>query len=392
MIKHSIGFLLNGLINNYNFIVILSCAYQLSKNNKYINPSLILLFEILPGFLTQLAYPYLLYKIPYKIKIGILYLTQIVSSILFITTTNNIAMFIAISLVSINSYLGESTFLSFSSFYKKKELSFWGIGTGLAGLLGAGFFLLFNLLISAQVIFIINLFLYIFILTLGLYLIDFHTQINPIIEDIKEESLDNITYLEDGQPKAVIRNINGKPELVLIDDPYKEVVYEEKQKTLNEKIEHFFYLLLISSSSWISYFSNYLIGTSYIPLLLPNDKEYQIAQLVRQVGKFIGRTIGNHIKLEKIYLFSILHTYSIFLTIIFTIAIFQHTKFHFLFIQIALFILSFIGGLSYPIVYQYIYNKYENKEREWNLGAVGQFTSFATILASVIGYSIELSI
>ena len=77
--KHSIGFLLNGLINNYNFIVILSCAYQLSKNNKYINTSLILLFEIIPGFLTQLAYPYILYKIPYKIKISILYITQIIS-------------------------------------------------------------------------------------------------------------------------------------------------------------------------------------------------------------------------------------------------------------------------------------------------------------------------
>jgi MFS family permease len=218
--------------------------------------------------------------------------------------------------------------------------------------------------------------------------------IKPVIEEeIIDQPLDQITKLEDEQPKAIIRIVSGKPELVFIDDPYEDKPKEIKQpKSLNDKIKHFFYLLLISSSSWLSYFMLYLIGSAYIPILLPDDKEYQISQFVRQIGKFIGRTIGNYIKFEKIYLFSIIHIYSIFLTIILTIAIVHKFYFHVFYIEISLFILAFIGGLTYPIVYQYIYNKYETKEREWNLGAIGQFTAFATILASIIGYIIELAL
>ena len=114
--------------------MILSCAYSLS-NDKFINPALILLFDILPGFLIQLAYPYILYNIPYKYNILILYFTLIFCNISMFV--NNIYInLLGISLISINSYFGELVFLSLTTKYNKDTIKFWSIGTGLAGIFG----------------------------------------------------------------------------------------------------------------------------------------------------------------------------------------------------------------------------------------------------------------
>ena len=76
--------------------------------------------------------------------------------------------------------------------------------------------------------------------------------------------------------------------------------------------------------------------------------------------------------------------------IFFTITISLKIKLPFIVLNLMLFVIYFINGLSYPLVYNYIYRKEEYKEeKEWYMGAVGQYTSLFMIIGCLIGYPIQ---
>ena len=354
MIQFQIGFLLFGLINNYNFIVIFSCAYALTREFKYINSSLLILFEILPGFLTQLLYPIYLHKIPYSIRWCLLFVSQLISSLLLILVPDKIAgLFGAVALISFNSYFGESTMLSLSSKYEKKELKFWSIGTGLASILGTGVYLLLHLWIAPSSIFLIHLFFYVFGLSLALFLIHYQYENTVQVNEIE------LSYSDLSQ------NTIQESEYSLVQF-FKEI-----------------HLLVIS------YFFAYCIGFSYIPLLVPNDLHYEILQFITRTFLFIGRTSGNYLTWMPGYILDYIHLYTIILIVIFTFLLAFHVEIHYL-ILAGLLTLSYLNiGICYPVVYHQIYEKYP-ETKEWKMGAVGRFTSFATILGCSIGYLLQI--
>jgi hypothetical protein len=422
-----LGFLLLGFINNYNFTIITSCAYALSLNHPYVNPSLIVLFQIIPGFLTQLTYPYILYKIPYTFRWIFLLVTQLIASLILIFNTNIVLLLMSVSIISINSYFGESSLLSLSSYYKKSELSLWIIGTGMAGIGGSGLYFALNRLISEQVIFIINLFIYYIFFCLGIYFLDYKKQIQayqiekeyenynrPSLQFKDEEKIQektDIIPLENEQlnePKLYsLKNENGLEEMVEIPmDDYnikpKETIpisefrldVDEKTPTIKEALIesplwNLYEIFLSSSCLCLAYFFGYLVRFAYVPLLFKSDFEYQLTQFVTQTGIFIGRTSGNYIKMERIKLFNLIHLYSSVLVIIGTILISTQTYIYPVIIDILLFIMYFNNGLAYPFVYQYLYKKYEDN-KEWTMGAVGQYTSFFMILGCVSGYILQM--
>jgi hypothetical protein len=370
---HQLGFFISGLINNYNFIVVFSCAYSLSQLNPYINPSLIILCEIVPGFLTQLLYTKYLYQIPYTYRWILLYVSQILSSLFLIIQYERLDfLFSSIALVSINSYLGESSMLSLSTYYNHKEMKFWSIGTGLARLCGTGLFLVMNYWLDVRVIFGINLLIYVFGYSLGLYLL------NPLkqIEQSKIEIIDislNTFSLETNETEQFTHPPQKVHPINFIFDIYPLL---------------------------FAYFTSYFLGFAYIPMLVQNNFEYQLSQFITGVGIFSGRFLGNYIRCEdrfwcskiiqNIRIFGMVHIYSLLMIIFFTITISLKIMLPFIVLNLMLFVTYFINGLSYPLVYNYIYRKDEYKdEKEWYMGAVGQYTSLFMIIGCLIGYPIQ---
>ena len=384
---HQLGFFLSGLINNYNFIVIFSCAYSLSKINPYINPSLIILCEIIPGFITQLLYTRYLYKIKYTYRWIILYITQILSSLFLIIQHEwLIFLFSSISLVSINSYLGESSTLSLSTYYQQKEMKFWSIGTGLARLCGTGLFLVMNYWLDMRIIFGVNLLIYLFGYSIGLYLLSPLKQIQQIQMKSIEDDIDissNSVPLEDDIQKVQ----NRESEFDLSKDTEEQNIKQSSsfKKHLNFILD--IYPLLIA------YFTSYFLGFAYIPMLVGSNFEYQLSQFITGIGIFSGRFLGNYISfIQNIKIFGIVHIYSLLSIVVFTITISLRITIPFVVVNLMLFITYFINGLSYPLVYNNIYRKEEYKEeKEWYMGAVGQYTSLFMIIGCLIGYPIQFN-
>lgn len=383
MLRNKIGFLLSALVNNYNFIVMFSCAYALSKINPYINPSLLILTEIIPGFLTQILYTKYLYKISYTYRWIVLYITQIIGSILLIIDSQNITyLFGSITLVSINNYLGESSMMSLSSFYEHNEMKFWSIGTGLARICGTGFFLLMNYWLDMRIIFGINLIIYILGYSIGLYLLDYRSKIKPSDVFQSQEELEL-------QRKEQHEKKGQEPE-------------QKKKCRINIFYWKRFYFFMDIYGLAIAYFLSYLLGFAYIPLLIKgqgeSNLEYELGQFFTGTSIFLGRLFGNYIRIENIrYLASTgnlkrlgwIHLYSMITLIILTICILKQIHIPFMVTMLMLMITYFVNGLCYPIVYNYVYQKY-TQEKEWYMGAVGQYTSLFMILGCMVGYIFQL--
>jgi len=377
-----LGFFISGLMNNYNFIVIFGCAYSLSQNKKFVNPALLILSEIIPGFITQLIYPQILYKIPYKYRIFSLFLIQILSSLfLMINPENLFFLFSGIILVSINSYLGESSMLSLSSLYEKKELQFWSIGTGLAGLVGTGLFLVLNLWMDMRLIFGLNLIIYLVGMSSGLYFIDVRNKIKQI-EQLNE--LNQEQSKEDMSQKVSIDNFDlNNP-----NDNSDNIPTNPIHDSASIAKRHFKFFIEIYPII-CAYFFAYLFAFGYVPSLVQNNLDYQITQFITRTFLFIGRTIGNYIHVNHLRLFGLIHLYNLFILFVFTIFNSLNLKLNFIWINLIFLPGYFINGVSYPMVYQFIYKTY-TQDKEWYMGSVGQYTSFFTILGCAIGYPLQL--
>jgi hypothetical protein len=419
MLRYKAGFLVGGLINNYNFIVVFSCAYYFSKINHLINPSLIILAEIVPGFITQFLYPKLIYQTAFTYRWVVLYALQLISTLcLLVRSDQNIELlFLSIVLVSINSYLGESSMLSLSSNYKQDEMKFWSIGTGLAGVLGTGLFLILNLWLNPKVIFGLNLMLYILFFSLSLYLLDYRNKIKQGINDegINDEGINdegiNDEGINEGQETSAPGQHSENPISLddfdlSKDDPEecsnanigsKSLAQSPKERFLfhfKSSLDFFFDI----ASLCIGYFLAYFIGFLFIPEISASNFEYQLLQFISRTSLFLGRWIGNYhpfsstepMSKYKIRSFSLIHLYSLCLILIFTILISRSVAINYIFASISLLISYFAIGLSFPMVYNYVYqNHIEN--RNWYMGAVGQYTAFFTILGCLIGYPIHFA-
>ena len=133
---------LQGLINNVLYVIILSAALDLVGPN--IPKSVVLLADVVPSFLMKLIAPYFIHAMPYSIRILLLVAISNTGMLLIALTPEytdggTISTKMAgVILASLSSGGGELSFLSMTHFYGPFSLAAWGSGTGAAGLVGAG--------------------------------------------------------------------------------------------------------------------------------------------------------------------------------------------------------------------------------------------------------------
>jgi battenin len=123
-------------------VIILSAALDLVGTE--IPKGVVLLADVIPSFVTKLVAPYFIHLIPYRHRIVILITLSVCGMLLIaLTPATHDDATIAIKLVgtalaSFSSGLGELSFLGLTHFYGHFSLAAWGSGTGGAGLIGAG--------------------------------------------------------------------------------------------------------------------------------------------------------------------------------------------------------------------------------------------------------------
>ena len=156
-VRTAIAFWLLGLINNVLYVIILSAALDLVGPS--IPKSLVLLFDVVPSFLLKLTAPYYIHVVPYRIRVLLLVVLSTCGMLVIALTPSSLGahpgketetpeqreILIKMSgvvLASLSSGLGELSFLGLTSYYGPTSLAAWGSGTGGAGLIGAGAYLL----------------------------------------------------------------------------------------------------------------------------------------------------------------------------------------------------------------------------------------------------------
>ncbi|KAI0397201.1 Batten's disease protein Cln3 [Xylariaceae sp. FL0594] len=137
------AFWLFGLINNVLYVIILSAAQDLVGSNA--PKGLVLLADVLPSFFTKLIAPYFIHKVPYSIRIIFFAVISSAGMFLIALTPPDKSVgvkMLGVVLASLASGGGELSFLGLTHYYGHMSLAAWGSGTGAAGLVGAGLYVL----------------------------------------------------------------------------------------------------------------------------------------------------------------------------------------------------------------------------------------------------------
>lgn len=358
MVKnYYIIFWLFGLINNVLYVVILSAAVDLIGPS--LPKSIILLMDILPSLTIKLLCPFFIHKIKYSKRICLLIVLSLSGMLLISFNGNDKIGFtlFGISLASISSGFGEVTFLQLTNIYGKNALNGWSSGTGGAGIVGSGVYLLLTTTFHIPIK--ISLFLFA-LLPLGFLLF---WQLDLMI-------------LEGNQALTSKKDINIKGTL----------------KDIRQLIVP--YMLPLTTV----YFFEYLINQSVAPtLLFPINPEratffkkyrdiYVTYGTLYQFGVFISRTSGKFIRLKNLYLLSFLQGINLLLTVLQSWFYITHSR---TLMMVLIFYEGLLGGASYVNTFLNILEYVDPNLTEFALGSVSIADSLGVFIASLVGLKLE---
>ncbi|KAI1343661.1 BTN1 protein [Xylariaceae sp. FL0016] len=138
-----VAFWLFGLINNVLYVVILSAAQDLVGSD--VPKGLVLLADVLPSFFTKLIAPYFIHKVPYWSRVIAFALASSLGMFMIALAPADTSVGVKMAGVifaSLSSGAGELSFLGLTHYYGHMSLAAWGSGTGAAGLVGAGLYVI----------------------------------------------------------------------------------------------------------------------------------------------------------------------------------------------------------------------------------------------------------
>ncbi|ODA83841.1 hypothetical protein RJ55_02357 [Drechmeria coniospora] len=135
-----VAFWLLGLINNVLYVIILSAAQDLVGS---MPKGIVLLADVVPSFVVKLTAPYFIHLVPYRVRVVVLVALSATGMLaVALTPADGSASrkMAGIVLASMSSGGGELSFLGLTHHYGPVSLVGWGSGTGAAGLVGAGLY------------------------------------------------------------------------------------------------------------------------------------------------------------------------------------------------------------------------------------------------------------
>ncbi|KAM0236559.1 hypothetical protein ACHAP5_009370 [Fusarium lateritium] len=394
--KVIVAFWLFGLINNVLYVIILSAAQDLVGS---LPKGVVLLADVVPSFLTKLVAPYFIHRVPYRTRILIFIALSVAGMLMVALTpgTQTVAIkLVGVVLASISAGGGELSFLGLTHFYGPMSLAGWGSGTGAAGLVGAGLYVMFtdwwglsvrsSLLISACFPAIMFLSFFV-ILPLGPLRDGTTRKDYDAIPDLEEDDIDHMhqgtassALLAPGPSVAATAySAHNTPALTVRDRLNKVKVLF---------VPYMLPLLLV-------YVAEYTINQGVTPtLLFPLDESpfdefrafYPFYGFLYQLGVFISRSSTPFLRIHHLYLPSMLQVANLFLLTF-------HAVYFFLPSVYVVFLVVFweglLGGAVYVNCFAEIMENVPAEDREFSLGATTVSDSGGISIAGLISIVME---
>ncbi|EPY51727.1 battenin CLN3 family protein [Schizosaccharomyces cryophilus OY26] len=367
--KVGFSFLIFGLLNNLLYVVILSAALDLVGAN--ISKGVVLLSNIVPSLSCKLFAP-ILQVHKYSASKRLLFCAFLsFFGMQWITWSSSVSSrMLGVALAAVSSSFGEITFLQLSSRYQSTALTCWSSGTGLAGLFGASFYLVFTTWFNFTVrtTLLISSFL-------PLFLIFNYFFILPTAE------YQHISVSHQVPFDAIHRGETSSPTNVL--SSMRVFFYLAKPFFLS----HMLPLFLV-------YLSEYTINVGVAPTLLFSQEDsglssfrdfYPTYQTMYQLGVFISRSSIGWVKVPYVLELAIIQFGILGFTILQSLFYFIHS-YHFLLLII--FMEGLIGGTVYVNVYHTLQNL-GHVDSEMAISIVSPSDSTGIFVASLLSLILE---
>ncbi|OBT74251.1 hypothetical protein VF21_07407 [Pseudogymnoascus sp. 05NY08] len=393
-----VAFWLFGLINNVIYVIILSAALDLVGPN--IPKGVVLLADVMPSFLTKLVAPYFIHRVPYSVRI-LSFVLLSSSGMLLIALTPPTAdggsvtiKMIGVIISSLSSGGGELSFLGLTHYYGPFSLAAWGSGTGGAGLVGAGLYVLLTTTIgfTVQNSLLASAFLPL-IMAVSFFLIlpqgplKFARQKKEYRTVPDDEGVDG----EDLPTESLLRDSTGSTGL-LDGTPVSAPTF--RQNLRRAKSLFFPYMLPLL----LVYIAEYSINQGVAPtLLFPLASTpftdfrsfYPFYNFLYQIGVFIARSSTPFIRIRALYLPSMLQVVNLMVLI-------SHAMYNWIPSVYLVFMIIFweglLGGTVYVNTFADILEEVPEEDREFSLGATSVSDSGGICIAGFIGMALEVSL
>lgn len=398
-----VAFWLFGLINNVIYVIILSAAQDLVGD---VPKGVVLLADVMPSFLTKLVAPYFIHRIPYSTRIPCFVILSSVGMLLVALTppSQSVAIkLVGVVLASLSSGGGELSFLGLTHYYGHMSLAAWGSGTGGAGLIGSGLYVLMttwiglsvrtSLLVSATLPLVMLLAFFV-ILPRGL-LDGGSKNYEPVPEADDPEQPETF----DDIPEDIAASSLLAPGPGVASTAYsthslhggKTSFAANLRRAKSLFIPYMLPLLLV-------YIAEYTINQGVAPtLLFPLDQSpfsefrafYPFYGFLYQLGVFIARSSTPFVRLHNLYLPSLLQVANLVLLTL-------HALFNFIPSVYLVFVVIFweglLGGAVYVNTFAEIMENVPVEDREFSLGATSVSDSGGISVAGFIGMAMEVSL
>ncbi|KAK0705650.1 batten's disease protein Cln3 [Lasiosphaeris hirsuta] len=402
-----------GLINNVLYVIILSAAQDLVGN---VPKGVVLLADVMPSFLTKLVAPYFIHRIPYATRILIFVGLSSAGMLLvaFTPPEKSVAVkLVGVVLSSLSSGGGELSFLGLTHYYGHMSLAAWGSGTGGAGLIGAGLYVLLTdwLGLTVKTSLLASAFLPVFML-LSFFVILPRGPLNraaaaaaaarkeyepvpgqDVMHGETEETFDDIpagsassSLLAPGPAVASTAYSHHSHH-----DPGKVTFLANLRLSRSLFFPYMLPLLLV-------YIAEYTINQGVAPtLLFPLEQSpfsefrafYPFYGFLYQLGVFISRSSMPFIRIHFLYLPSLLQVANLVLLTLHALLNFIPSVY---LVFVVVFWEGLLGGAVYVNTFAEIMENVPVEEREFSLGATSVSDSGGICVAGFIGMAMEVSL
>ncbi|BES95336.1 CLN3 protein [Nesidiocoris tenuis] len=394
--RNLIAFFFLGLSNNFGYVIMLSAAYDLLHLIDKMSPSeehetgflrqcnvlstgAVLVANIVPCTIIKLISAFLPLMI--HVRMAVVVLTAAIGLVCVATAMNKYYIICGICFVSFSCGLGESSLLSYTVFFRTKNvLSTWCSGTGMAGLLGA-----FSYSSMVQIGFTPQMTILVMLCMPCTMAISFWFIIErPMFNQFEHDKADLEMLRIERRKKR--REIHKKQ----LAEGEK---VEELRSSMTENVQTI-PTILLTYTIWygLVYFFEYFINQGifelvYIPKsFLDHSAQYRWFNTVYQLGVFLSRSSMNLLTINRIYLLAVLQGVNV--VIFLTEALIGYISY----LEIVLVIIfweGLLGGACYVNTFRRIMKERPRESRDFAMAINAIGDSIMISLAGLIAIPVH---
>uniref|UniRef100_A0A8C7VNZ1 Battenin n=1 Tax=Oncorhynchus mykiss TaxID=8022 RepID=A0A8C7VNZ1_ONCMY len=393
--------MLLGLCNNFAYVVMLSAAHDILKQqgshnstsptpstvaldveggkiSRYdcspVSTAAVLLADILPTLMIKFSAPFFVHNLPYGFRVLVCVATAIASFLVVSLSSTMWISVLGVIFASVSAGLGELSFLSLTVFFSRDVLGGWGSGTGGAGVAGA---LLYSGLTQAGLS-PRNTLLIMLVVPVAMVISYFFLLVfPPSFPQWKCREVESV------------RGRDSQSRQPLLDDTDEE---EEREKGAEGVFTLPHGLLRFVVPLGVVYFAEYFINQGLLELLyfpnfyLSHAEQYRWYQTLYQVGVLVSRSSLCCVKFRRIWALSLLQCVNAVLLLL--SVYYQFLPSAWLVFVIVLYE-GLLGGAAYVNTFYFISKETGDRQREFAMVAASVGDSLGIAVSGLIAFPVH---